>query len=97
MAFHHHTPARRKQIKKRLARMASKAKLGTGERFTALVAQLKARRVGRTERGRKLARALPGATGKIINPRALAAFIGRKKLGKARFQKLATRGRKRKV
>lgn len=30
------------------------------------------------------------------NPGALAAFIGRKKYGKKRFQKLAARGRKRK-
>jgi hypothetical protein len=29
------------------------------------------------------------------NPRALAAFIGRKKYGKARFQRLAALGRKR--
>lgn len=29
------------------------------------------------------------------NPRALAAYIGRKKYGKRRFQKLAARGRKR--
>lgn len=31
----------------------------------------------------------------IRNPGALAASIGRKKLGKSRFQKLAARGRKR--
>ena len=30
----------------------------------------------------------------VRNPAALAAFIGRKKLGKARFQKLAAKGRK---
>lgn len=30
-------------------------------------------------------------------PRALAAWIGRKKLGKARFQKLAIKGRKKKA
>jgi hypothetical protein len=29
------------------------------------------------------------------NPGALAAWIGRKKLGKSRFQKLAAKGRKR--
>ena len=28
------------------------------------------------------------------NPKALAAFIGRKKYGKKKFQKLATKGRK---
>ena len=32
----------------------------------------------------------------VTNPAALAASIGRKKLGKARFQKLAAAGRKRK-
>jgi hypothetical protein len=31
----------------------------------------------------------------VRNPGALAASIGRKKLGKARFQKLAAKGRKR--
>lgn len=30
----------------------------------------------------------------IRNPKALAAFIGRKKFGKARFQKMAAKGRK---
>lgn len=70
------------------------ARLGTGERFRELVRKLKSRRVGATERGRKLARALPGETGKIREPAALAAFIGRKKYGKERFQALAARGRK---
>ncbi len=32
----------------------------------------------------------------VKNPAALAASIGRKKLGKAKFQKLAAAGRKRK-
>jgi hypothetical protein len=31
------------------------------------------------------------------HPKALAAFIGRKTLGKAKFQKLAAAGRKRKA
>jgi hypothetical protein len=31
----------------------------------------------------------------VHNPAALAAFIGRRKLGKARFQQLSARGRKR--
>lgn len=31
----------------------------------------------------------------VRNPGAVAAFIGRKKYGKARFQKLAAKGRKR--
>lgn len=34
--------------------------------------------------------AAKGAT----NPKALAAYIGRKKLGKAKFQKLAVKGKK---
>ena len=33
----------------------------------------------------------------IKKPGALAAWIGRKKFGKKRFQKLAAKGRKRKV
>jgi len=32
----------------------------------------------------------------VKNPKALAAHIGRKKYGKAKFQKLAAAGRKRK-
>lgn len=31
--------------------------------------------------------------GKVRNPKAVAAFIGRKKYGKTRFQKLAAKGR----
>jgi len=31
----------------------------------------------------------------VREPRALAAFIGRKKLGKAKFQSLAAKGRRR--
>lgn len=31
----------------------------------------------------------------VKDPKALAAFIGRKKLGKAKFQKLAAEGRRR--
>lgn len=69
-------------------------KLGTGERFKMLENQLKRRKVGKTARGRKMAKALPGSTKKIKNPAALAAFIGRKKLGKNKFQKLAVSGKK---
>lgn len=54
----------------------TKPKLGTGERFARLSAQL--RRKG------------------VKDPEALAAYIGRKKYGKTRFQQLAARGRKRK-
>lgn len=34
------------------------------------------------------------AAGEVKNPGALAAFIGRKKYGKAKFQKLAAKGKK---
>jgi len=53
----------------------SKAKLGSGARFKALVKKIAAR---------------PGVT----NPTAIAAFIGRKKYGKKRFQGLAEKGKK---
>ena len=33
----------------------------------------------------------------VRNPKALAAYIGRKKFGKKRFQKMAATGRKRKT
>ena len=32
----------------------------------------------------------------VRNPKALAAWIGRKKYGKAKFQRMAARGRRRK-
>lgn len=44
----------------------------------------------------KLVRILAKRKG-IKNPRALAAWIGRRKYGKAGFQKLAATGRKRKL
>lgn len=69
--------------------------LGGGGRFAALMEKLRNRKVGATVRGRKAAASRPGG-GKIRNPAALAASIGRKKLGKARFQKLAAGGRRRK-
>jgi hypothetical protein len=74
----------------------AKAKLGTGTRFKTLTRQLAARKVGKTARGRKMAKALPGKTEKVKNPAALAAWIGRKKFGKTKFQKMAAAGRKRK-
>jgi hypothetical protein len=36
------------------------------------------------------------ARGNVTNPGAVAAWIGRKKYGKARFQKMAAAGRKKK-
>jgi len=56
-----------------------KPSLGSGKRFAALTRKFAARKGKR----------------KVSNPGALAAFLGRKKLGAARFQKLATAGRKR--
>lgn len=50
-------------------------KLGTGQRFAALTAQL-ARRGAR-------------------NPKALAAWIGRRKYGKAKMARMAAAGRRR--
>lgn len=35
-------------------------------------------------------------TGKVTNPKAVAATIGRKKYGKAKMAKMAAKGRKRK-
>lgn len=53
--------------------MAKRPKLGSGERFDALVGALK-------KKG-------------VKSPAGLAASIGRKKLGKPRFQKLAAKGK----
>ena len=58
--------------------MARKAKLGTGSRFRSLTKKLASRKGKR----------------KVKNPRALAAWIGRRKYGKKRFQSMAARGRK---
>jgi len=53
-------------------------KLGSGARFAKL------RRVLAARRGKK----------KVSDPGALAAYIGRKKLGATRFAKLSAKGRK---
>ena len=49
-------------------------------------------RLGSGARFRSLTRKLSRKG--VKNPRALAAYIGRKKYGKSRFQKLAARGRR---
>ena len=49
-------------------------------------------KLGSGARFKKLARSLKGAR----NPKALAAWIGRKKYGKKKFQKLAAKGRRKK-
>jgi hypothetical protein len=67
--------ATKRRSRSRSRPRASKAKLGSGQRFKTLKGQL-ARRGAR-------------------NPGALAAYIGRKKYGKARFAKLSAGGRKR--
>lgn len=62
--------------------MARKPRLGSGKRFAALKSS-----IARSS-------AKPGRK-RISNPGAVAASIGRKKYGKARFQKLAAAGRRR--
>lgn len=54
-----------------------KPKLGSGARFKALTNKLMKRK----------------GKNKVNDPAALAAYIGRKKYGKARFQKLAAKGK----
>jgi hypothetical protein len=54
-----------------------KAKLGSGKRFAALKRKLAARR----------------GKSKVSDPGALAAYIGRKKFGAAKFAKLSAAGR----
>jgi hypothetical protein len=50
-------------------------------------------RLGSGERHRQLSAKLKKRG--VRNPDALAAFIGRRKYGKARYQQLAARGRRR--
>ncbi len=59
--------------------MARKPKLGSGARFRKLKRKFAARR----------------GKNKVRSPGGLAAYIGRRALGKGRFQALAARGRKR--
>jgi hypothetical protein len=49
-------------------------------------------KLGTGERFKRLVRSLAAKGAK--NPKALAAWIGRKKYGKKRFQELAAKGRK---
>jgi len=67
-------------------RKKAKGKVGRGTRFKSLTRTL-ARRRGKTRTGKSR---------KVRNPAALAAWIGRKKYGKKRFQKMAAAGRRRK-
>ena len=70
------SPSKRRAARKKQAATQKKAKLGSGKRFDALVASLKAQ----------------GAK----DPLGLAASIGRKKLGKKKFDKLSAKGKKKK-
>lgn len=72
--------------------MASKAKVGTGKRFAALEKSIKEKKVGKTARGKKMAEAKPGG-GKIEDPAALAAVIGREKYGAKKMAAMAGKGR----
>ena len=60
--------------------MATKPKLGSGERFAALKGKLEARMRGH-------------AKGKPHDAGALAAYIGRKKYGAAKMAKMSAAGR----
>lgn len=62
--------------------MAKSMKVGGGGRFAALEKSISA---NSKKKGRK----------QITNPGAVAAAIGRKKYGNAKFQKMAATGRKR--
>lgn len=75
-------------------RYVPKGRVGAGTRFKQLTEALRKRKIGATARGRKMAKALPGKTQKVREPGALAAWIGRKKYGKAQFQKMAAAGRR---
>lgn len=48
--------------------------------------------IGQGSRFKALAENLSNRPG-VTNPKALAAYIGRKKYGKARFQQMASKGR----
>lgn len=65
-------------IAKKAAVKKKVAKPGTGARFTALKKTVGARK----------------GKGKVTNPGALAAFIGRKKFGAAKFAKMSAAGKK---
>ncbi len=60
----------------------SKPKLGSGKRFDQLVESLKKRDEAKSTT----------SMADVKDPGALAAWIGRKKFGKAKFQKLAAKG-----
>jgi len=65
--------------------MAKSMRVGGGGRFTRLTRKLRAKK-GTTKAGKSR---------KVRSPKALAAWIGRKKYGKSKFQKMAAAGRRR--
>lgn len=67
-----------KELKKKFGGGKKKGKLGSGSRFKGLVKKLKARKGGSS----------------VDDPEALAAYIGREKYGKKKFQRMAAAGRK---
>ena len=73
-------------------RTSARAKKTPGESW---VLKGKPAPLGEGGRFKALARAI-GKRGKVKNPEAVAAAIGRKKFGKERFQKMAAAGRKKK-
>ena len=75
-----------------MARGNAKAPVGEGGRFAALTESIEERNRKGPKRPSVAAKRAGG--GKIENPGALAAFLGRRKYGKGRFQQMATAGRK---
>lgn len=68
-------------------------KVGGGGRFEALKASIEERNAKGPKRP-SVAAKRPGG-GKVTDPGALAAFLGREKYGKGKFQKMAATGRRR--
>lgn len=67
------------------------ARLGEGGRFAALRQSIERRNKKGPKKPAMAAKRSGG--GKVENPGALSAFIGRKKYGKGRFQAIAAAGR----
>lgn len=90
-----HTRMTERQIREALGKLLKKrgvvimttnpkAPLGDGKRFRSLVRQLKRRTAEAKRKGRAY---------RVRDPKALAAWIGRRKYGSKKFQQLAARGR----
>ena len=74
-----------------MAKPNKNAPVGEGGRFAALTQSIEQRNKKGPKRPAVAAKR-PGG-GKVDNPGALAAFLGRKKYGKAKFQGMAAAGR----